>query len=34
MRNGTYSNEGSREIIAFVAGALIGAGVAMLLAPQ
>ena len=34
MRNGTYSNEGSREVIAFVAGALIGAGVAMLLAPQ
>lgn len=34
MRNGTYSNEGSKEIIAFVAGALIGAGVAMLLAPQ
>jgi gas vesicle protein len=35
MRNGTYSDEGSRgEVIAFVAGALIGAGVAMLFAPQ
>jgi len=34
MRNGTSSNEGSKEVLAFLAGALIGAGVAMLLAPQ
>ncbi|WHZ29788.1 MAG: hypothetical protein OJF51_004590 [Nitrospira sp.] len=34
MRSETYSNEGGKEVIAFVAGALIGAGVAMLLTPQ
>ena len=34
MRNGTSSNEGSKEVLAFLAGALIGACVAMLLAPQ
>jgi gas vesicle protein len=34
MRNVHSYDEGSRELIAFVAGALIGAGVALLLTPQ
>ena len=34
MRNVHSYDEGSSELIAFVAGALIGAGIALLLTPQ
>lgn len=34
MGNGSYEDEGSNDVRAFLAGALIGAGVVMLLAPQ